>query len=854
MGVVPHIPMAAGLMALATSVVVVFGAVALTAQPALAQPSAVAGPMAATGLVAPSFTSINAATFAAGYAGEFAISTEGSPPSALSEVGVVPAGVIFVDNHDGTATLQGSPSSPVGGLYHLIITAANSTGAVVQGFTLMVIPWSPTMVLVGGSRSPLYDPGNSGDGGPLAAATFGSPSIAMDSAGNMYIADVLNNRVRKVATNGIVTNFAGDAAGSRGNSGDGGPATSARLNRPIAVVADRAGNVYVADGENRRVREVNVEGIITNFAGSAAQVYGTTGDGGPATAATLVDPEALAVDASGDVYIADTGGQQVRKVDRNSIITTLAGSPKGQYGAGNGGDGGPATASALHNPDGLAVDPAGDVYIADAANNRVRKVAPDGIITNWAGNADGTPGDTGDGGPATAATLSGPAGLTFDAVGDLYIGDDEYLRKVDAAGTITAFAGSAHPLDSFVSGDEGPASLAQLSVVATVAIDPAGGVFIAQGDQVHEFVTAPSITSRPATNFTVGVRGTYWVNAAGMPPPVVVESGTLPAGLAVTIGSGMLTISGTPAQGTRGTYPITFQLSGQSGVRTTQAFTLTVHQAVFTYPQSGETDVDATKPFQWSTISEATGYLVTIGTTQYGVDLANSGVVPAGASFYWDLPPLPLGRTLYATLYAEVNGTWTSYQAITFVAYFRGTFTTPLDKQTGADPTAALQWTTNPEAQGYILTVGTKPYGYDVFNSGVIAPKFAGDTPPPLPPNRSLYATLYTKVNGAFTEYQAISFVTGPARGNLTRPIYGQGSITTPSAFAWTTVAVAQNYLLTVGTTMYGSDLVNSGPLPPTQSSFPVSSLPAAKVLYATLYTKVGGTWVYHAPVTFATT
>jgi len=319
-------------------------------------------------------------------------------------------------------------------------------------------------VVAGGNIS-----GYTGDGKAALSTLLSSPrGMALDAAGDVFVADSFNNRVRKIDTNQIVTTVAG------GYVGDGGPATAASLNYAWHIAFDSAGNLYIPEYGGNRVRKVSPNGTITTVVGTG--ITGYSGDGGPASKASLNAPKAVVADSSGNIFIADTGNARIRKVDPSGTITLFANiyaealatdaigniyasdfnviwkiTPAGSASifAGNqscfgyGGDDGPATQACLFLPNGVAVDNAGNVYIMDTQNWRIRKVDTSGIISTIAGN--GHPGYSGDGGPATAASLSGYSlDVAVDRNGNVYIADsvNARVRIVDSSGTIQTFAGS----------------------------------------------------------------------------------------------------------------------------------------------------------------------------------------------------------------------------------------------------------------------------------------------------------------------------------------------------------------------------------------------------------------------------
>ncbi len=331
--------------------------------------------------------------------------------------------------------------------------------------------------------------GNSGDGGLAINAQLNAPSgLAVDANGNLYIADINNASVRKVDTNGIISRVAG--TGVAGFSGDGGPAANARLRYPSGVVVDAAGNLYITDTQNGRIRKVDIDGIITTVAGRGGE--GASGDGGPATNALLNRPSDVTVDASGNLYIDDNFSYRIRKVASNGIITTVAGGTQGY-----GGDGGPATSASLNNTTGITIDSNGNLIFADA--RRVRKISTNGTITTIAGN--GTISFGGDGGLATNANLLTPSGLTVDGAGNLYISDsgNNRIRKVSAEGIITTIAGNGVEY-LYGTGDNGPALNAAVYQPSFNALDGNGNLLIATGFLVRKVTPAGMISTIAGNN------------------------------------------------------------------------------------------------------------------------------------------------------------------------------------------------------------------------------------------------------------------------------------------------------------------------------------------------------------------
>ena len=363
---------------------------------------------------------------------------------------------------------------------------------------------------------------NSGDGGPATEASLSLPVGLAITGGRVYVST--DHRIRSVdQSTRLITTVAGTGAG--GFAGDGGPATRAQLRYPAGLAVDRQGRLLVADSGNGRIRRIDLgTGLITTVAGGGSDP--AIDDGVPATQARLLDPEGIAVAASGDLLIADGFGHRVRRVEAASgLIFSVAGTGR----AGSSGDGGPATLAELEAPVGVAVDQAGRVIVVDINDNRIRRVDGVGIITTVAG--DGSYSMLGDGGPATAAGLAWPSDLAFDADGNLLIVSsmDDRIRRVDGrTGTIMTVAGGGSRRD--VAADGGPAIEASLGYPQGIAPHPDGG-----------FLFSESVGSRlrrvaGKTGIITTVGGDGQGRFAGDGGPATAASFFLPHGLALNGG------------------------------------------------------------------------------------------------------------------------------------------------------------------------------------------------------------------------------------------------------------------------------------------------------------------------------
>ena len=382
-------------------------------------------------------------------------------PRLLAACAALAAGVL---RGAGVAAQSATPSATV-------LSSATTTRTASGTASFLPGSWGVITTVAGNGVG-----GFSGDGGPGTSASLAGPrGVAMDSGGNLLIADS-DNRIRRLAVGtGNITTVAGNGVGGS-FSGDGGPATSASLSLPTGVALDGGGNVFIADWRNHRIRRVAAgTGVITTVAGNGWERFG--GDGGPGTSASLSRPFGVAVDGGGNVLIADSQNNRIRRLAAGTgVITTVAGT--GTQGFSGDGDGGPATSVRLNYPYGVAVDGGGNVFIADGGPFRIRRVdAGTGVITTVAGN--GVEGFSGDGGPGTSASLWSPSGVAVDGGGNVFIADtyNHRIRRLAVGtGVITTVAGNG--VEGF-SGDGGPGTSATLRFPTGVAVDGGGNVLIA---------------------------------------------------------------------------------------------------------------------------------------------------------------------------------------------------------------------------------------------------------------------------------------------------------------------------------------------------------------------------------------
>ena len=503
----------------------------------------------------PTTTTLTASSSSIGYGQTLTLTVQVTDSNSDSISGGT---VTFLDGTTslGTATLaNGTASLPVStlavGQHDLTASYAGTTDYAASASGVSAT--SPIETVVGTGTG-----GYSGDGGPATSATINEPyALAYNAQGDLFIADANNNVVREVMTDGTILTVAG--TGTAGFSGDGGPATAAKLDSPEGLAFDSAGDLFIADRGNVVIRELTTDGKIHTVAGTAG-VAGANGDGGPATQAEFQDPEGLAVNSSGEIFVADLASKSVREFTVGGDIVDFA----GNGGSGDSGDGGPAVDAEVQ-PTNVAVNSAGDVFIADFYNNVIREVTSNGDIETFVGT--GNPGYGGDGGPATDALLHEPEQLAFDSSGDLFIADyaNNVVREVTTDGIIHTVAGT---IASGSSGDGGAASNATLNEPYGLAIDASGDLLIDEhgGNVVREVfgylpatvTTNPTTTTLSASASSIGFGHTVTLTAH-----VTDSNSDSISGGTVTFKDGTTTLGTAPLANGTASLPVTSLTVGQ---------------------------------------------------------------------------------------------------------------------------------------------------------------------------------------------------------------------------------------------------------------------------------------------------
>ena len=295
-----------------------------------------------------------------------------------------------------------------------------------------------------------------------SAAQFWSPKgIAVDASGNLYVTDTFNHRIRKISPAGEVTTFAGSTTGFADGTG-----IAARFSYPAGIAIDALGNLYVTDYGSNIIRKITPEGVVTTLAGNGLEQWGYAD--GTGSAAQFKQPYGIAVDASGNLYVADEDNNCIRKITPLGVVTTFAGSTTGGYANGTG------SAARFNQPYGIAIDKSGNLYVSDTYNSCIRKVTSTGVVTTFAGSTTGGYAD----GKGSKARFNLPYGITIDTSGNLYVADysNDNIRKITPAGEVTTLAGGTDPNEGYA---DGKGSKARFNMPNGIAIDASGNLYVA---------------------------------------------------------------------------------------------------------------------------------------------------------------------------------------------------------------------------------------------------------------------------------------------------------------------------------------------------------------------------------------
>ena len=682
-----------------------------------------------------------------------------------------------------------------------------------------------------------------GDNGPAINAQLNTPwGVAVDSSGEIFVADEWDNRIRKIS-NGLITTVAGSGPTGPpgGYGGDNGPATSAQLARPKGVTFDGSGNLYIADLSNFRVRKV-ANGVVTTVAGNGSCCF--SGDNGPATSAQL-DPWGIAADSAGNLFIADWQNHRVRKVS-NGVITTVAGNGT----RGFSGDNGPASSAQLNYPEAVTVDAAGNLYIADSQNNVIRKVS-NGVITTVAGN--GTAGFSGDGGPATNAELDFPQGIAVDTAGNLYIADSGRVRKV-SNGVITTIAGNG---TAGFGGDGGAATSAAVSPVA-IAADASGNVYVSDsGNNRIRVLTPPQaaamgsptpgsqLTSTSVTfswNAVTGADG-YWVDVG-----TVLGQGNICASGQITATS--FTCPVIPTVASVSTIYVQLWTHSSGAWLTPQQYTYippasgsAPQPAQLISPTPGTQLASTSVTFGWNTVTGADGYWLDVGTALAQGNVCASGQITATTFQCSGIPTIGAVSTIYVQVWTHYAGVWLTPQQYTYTPPASGTqlgiMTSPAPGTQLPSTTVTFAWTSGGSGT-YWLDVGTA-LGQGDISAG---PTISTSKPVSQLPcdGRTLYVQLWTQLNGVWQNPQRYTYTAAGGCGVLTSPAPGSTLPGSTATFTWMAGTGVTAYWLDVGTVV-GQGNIFGANVGTSLSQTVGGIITDGRPIYVQLWSQIGGVW-----------
>jgi len=664
-------------------------------------------------------------------------------------------------------------------------------------------------------------------------AQFNQPhGLVVDQSGNIFVADSYSHLIRKIDGAGNVSTMAGSGVAGFAD----GYATAAQFNEPYGMALDAAGNLYVADSGNHRIRMIDGNGNVTTLAGSGVAGFAD----GYAAAAQFNLPYGVAIDGVGNLYVADSANHRIRMIDGGSNVTTFAGS--GIAGFTNG----TAGTAQLNQPGDVTVDSAGNLFVADTLNHAIRNIDATGNVTTLSGT--GVAGFVG--GSVTIAQFNLPMALASDSYSGLLVADsgNHAIRRVDGAGYVTAVAGTG------VAGfTDGIYNSSQFNQPAGVMVDSSGNVVVADTmnhrvrqlsgisgllSGINNLADGATLTGS-SQSFSwpdVGAKG-YYLTVGTAPGSSNLFSSSLAEGTTSQLVTG-LPVNGIAVYVRLYTWVNdAWQSMDTSYVASGSTF------AQISTPTTGATLTASSQLFSWSDTGAASYYLI-VGSALGKNDIHSSGVLAAGSSSH-SATGLPTnGTTLYVRLYSWVNGAWqaadTTYAASGSVAGI----SVPANGSTLTATSQTFAWSVSAGEGGYYLTVGAGLGKHDIYNSGWLPAGTSSQNVTGLPANgATLYVRLSSWVNGGWQTTDTTYIASGAVAG-ISTPTNGTTLAGANQTFSWNVSPGEEGYYLMVGTTVGSSDIYNSGTLAGGTTSQNVTALPTnGSTIYARLYSWVNGSW-----------
>jgi len=743
------------------------------------------------------------------------------------------AGALALDNVDGDLTANISVNSTVNsavvGSYTVTYNVTDSSGnaaQIVRTVNVVLLTSPQVTTVVGSGVAGAVD-------GAAFVAQFNQPhGLVVDAFGNWLVADSYSHLIRRIDVNGGVTTVAGSGVAGFAD----GYATTAQFNEPYGMALDAAGNLYVADSGNHRIRMIDPVGNVTTLAGSGV---GGFLDGNAATA-LFNQPNGVELDAAGNLYVADSGNHRIRMVDTYGNVTTFAGSGVAGFV-----DGSSATAQ-LNWPADLSIDGAGTLYVADTFNHAIRKIDASGNVTTLSGI--GSAGFTS--GAAAVAQFNLPMALATDSYGGVLVADsgNHAIRRVDAAGFVSTVAGTG-----ILGFTDGNYVSAQFNQPAGVMVDHSGNVVVADtmNHRVRQLTAVSSVISQisnlPAGDKLTGSSQTFiWQDAGAQSYLLTVgttvggsdifSSGTLAAGTTSQL------VTGLPVDGTTIYVRLYTWVNGAWQTMDRSYVSSGSRIAQITTPTNGATLAATTQTFSWSDTGSDSYYLMigsSLGTSD--IDVVTLG---AGTTSYTATGLPSDARTVYVRLYSLINGAWQTSDTSYVASGTAPGISIPANGSV-LGGSQIFTWATSPNDMGYNVSVGTMVGASDIYDSGWLVAGTSSVNVLGLPTNGStVYVRHSSWVNGSWQTIDT-SYIASGSLASITTPVNGTTLAGRSATFSWNVSPSGEGgYYLMIGTSVGNNNVYYSGWINAGTSSLNVTNLPAdGSTLYVRLSSWVNGGW-----------